>query len=526
MQDEILTDLARIADLKVTSRTSARFYEAGQARNSREIGQQLGVAHLLEGSVQRAGNRLRIHAQLIDARTDSHLWAQTYDRQVADLFALQSEIAQTIADQLQAKISAGEKAAIAQPVTTDLLANDLYLQAVALEPQPPRRDNLPKAVSLLEQAVGRDPHFLRAYCTLARMHLNFYYDGYDRSAARLAMARAAMEKAAQLQPEASEVHLAWAHYYLGFGVRDYDRAREELELARRTSPNDSTVYHGTALVDRRQGRWTEALRNFERAVELDPRNEGFLDDLAGTYNAMRRYTEAAQVCRRALVLSPRDYWARMSLAYLPLDERADIRPLRTELNTILAEDPDNVPPIASDLWYCALLEHDAAAADQALAAFPPKGIADSPELVRPREWYVGYNARTFNRLETARAAFTATRTILAKLVREQSDNAPAWSLLGRVEAALGRKEEAIKTGRRACELLPLSREPANGLAPLFDLAKIYAWVGGKDSALQLLSAHAAQIGGPSYGELKLDPDWDSLRGDPRFEQVVASLALK
>lgn len=526
IQDDVLTTLAQIHDLKVISRTSVMDYQKRGGRNMRKISQALGVANVLEGSVRRTGNRVLVNVQLIDARSDRHIWAERYDRAVADLFAIQSEIARTIADQLQAKISAREKAAMALPPTSDLVANDLYLQAVALEVQPPARENLPKGVSLLEQAVGRDPHFLRAYCALSRMHLNFYNNGYDRTAARLAMACAAIEKAAQLQPDAGGVHLARAHYYLFSDVRDHDRAREELELARRTLPNDPAVYDETAHVDYRQGRWTEAVRNLERAVELDPRNADLLTDMAFTYNFMRRYTEATQFFRRLLVLSPRNYWARIRVAFQAVNERADTGPLRTELNTILKEDPGAGPKIAGDLWICALFERDAAAADRALAAIPPEGLADNPELVRPREWHVGYVARTFNRPEIARAAFTTARTILEKLVREQPGNASAWRVLGRVDAALGRKEEAIKAGRHACELLPLSREPASGLWPLFDLARIYAWVGEKDLALQLLGEHAAEIGGPSYGVLKLDPDWDPLRGDPRFEKIVASLTPK
>ena len=528
VQDEILSNLAKIADLKVISRTSANLYKSGRPRNAREIGEQLGVAHFLEGSVQRVGDRLRVHAQLIDARTDAHAWAQTYDRDVADLFAIQSEIAQTIAAQLQAKISSAEKAAIAEPPTSDLVANDLYLRAIALgraQSQP----ELFQAVSLLEQAIARDPRFLRAYCALADMHLAFYYNGYDRTAARLKMADEAIQNATRLQPDAGEVHLIKAQYLFGFGIRDYDRAREELELARRTLPNDPAVYYKAALIDRRQGRWTEGLRNFERALESDPNNVDFLTNAAATCISMRRYAAAGQFCRRVVAIAPRDYWARVTLAFQPFYERADIRPLRKELNTILAEEPDAGPKIARDLWYCAILERDPAAADRALTMFPPQGFPDRPELVRPREWYLGYSARVFNRPEVANEAFTAARTILEKLLRDQPDNASAWSLLGRVQAALGQKEEAIKVGRRACELLPLSREPTSGLQPLLELARIYAWVGEKNLALQALeqlATYRGTIGGFNYGELRLDPDWDSLRGDPGFEEIVASLAPK
>lgn len=461
IQEEILSNLTKIADLKVISRTSANLYKSGSPRNAHEIGQQLGVAHLLEGSVQRSGEHLRVHAQLIDTRTDSHLWAQTYDREIADVFVLQSEIAQTIADQLQAKISLREKAAMALPPTKEPVAIDLYLQAGALEGEAPYHENLLKALSLLEQAVIRDPRFYLAYCRLSRVNLTLYTSGYDHNVARREMANAAIQKAAELQPDAGEVHLVRARYF-GLGVRDYDRARSELELARRTLPNDPAIYYETALLDRRQGRLTEAVKNIERALELDPRNVDLLINAAGTYTGMRRYTEAAQLCHRASAVSPHGYNARTLGASQPYWERADIQPLRAELDAILTEEPNVAPMIAESLFQCAILERNVAAADRALAAIPLEGIAARPELVRPREWYIGYAARTFNRPETARSAFTSTRAALEKLVADQSDHASAWSLLGQVEASLGRKEEAIKAGLRACEVLPLAKEPTSG----------------------------------------------------------------
>ena len=524
VQDEIFSDLARIADLKVISRTSTRQYEA-KPRNLRQIGQELGVAHLLEGSVQRTGNRLRIHAQLIDARTDAHVWAQTYDRDVADLFAIQSEIARTIATQLQAKISERESAAIAQPATSDLMANDLYLEALALESQQPDQAGVLKAIRLLEQAVARDPNFFLAYCALAEMHLYSYGFGTDHTPARLEMADAAIQNAAKIAPDHGELHLIRAQY-LGLTMRDYDRARAELELARRALPNNAAVYFQTGVIDRRQGRWTEAVRNFERAVELDPRNPDTLVETASTYSSMRRYQEAAQLCRRVLAVAPHNYNARIGAVAQLFLERAQLRPLRDELNAILAENPGAAPVIADPLFECAILERDAAAGDRALAAIPPAGLPLRPNLMGPREWYAGLLARIFHRPEIALAAFATTRDILKKQLAEQPDNASAWSMLGRVEAALGRKEEAIKAGRRACELLPVSREATSGVIPLTDLARIYAWVGEKDLALQHLATSAKSNLGVSYGHLKLDPSWDTLRGDPRFEQIVASLAPK
>ena len=261
VQDEILTDLAKVADLKVISRTSVMQYKNLATRNLREIAQQLGVAHVLEGSVQRTGNRVRVSAQLIDARTDMHLWAEHYDRDLADVFAIQSEIAKKIADQLQAKISPSEKAAIEKAPTTDLAAFDLYERAKALwaDVTDPlhAREKLPQAARLLDEAVARDPQFLLAWCLLSRVHGALYWTGHDRTQPRLDLANVAVQTALRLQPEAGEAHRALATYYY-YGFRDYARARSELAIARRTLPNDAEIFLYTGLIDRREGHWDDS----------------------------------------------------------------------------------------------------------------------------------------------------------------------------------------------------------------------------------------------------------------------------
>jgi tetratricopeptide (TPR) repeat protein len=501
-------------------------YKSEVARNLRKISEELGVAHVVEGSVQRAGNKVRVNAQLIDARNDAHLWAQTYDRDLADVFTIQSEIAKAIGDQLQAKLSSSEKNAIERVPTSDVAAFDLYRQALDLATKPPFLENLHEAIRGLEQAVARDPNFLLAYCEMSHMHMVLYYGGLDHSSARRELARVALDKAIRIDPNSGEVHLAAADYWF-HGFFDYDRARAELELARRSLPNNSKVYYTAAAMDRRQGRWSEAVGNFERTIELDPRDADALMNTGFTYEALGRYSDATRMYERAASVDRDDYFVRIAAhGFQAMNEHADMRPMRAELDGILSKNPKAAPQIVDHLWICAILQRDYAGVERALAFVPPEGLPFSDNLVRPREYLVGYAARLFGDAEKARASFTIARDNLAKFVQKEPEYADAWSLLGEVDAALGRKEDALREGRRACELLPLSKDAWYGPRQLRAMAKIYAWTGEKELALAQFENFGPRTVRLNYGDLKLNPDWDPLRGDPRFEKIVASLAPK
>ena len=525
VQDQILTDLAKVADLKVISRTSVMQYKNTATRNLREIAQQLGVAHVLEGSVQRAAGKVRVTAQLINALTDVHEWAENYDRPVDDVFAIQSEVAQKIADQLRATISPREKAAIAAAPTTDVTANTLLAHARELQSKQPEHESLLQAVGLLDQAIARDPNFLLAYYELSRTHLMLFWGGYDRTPARRDLANDAIQKATRVQPDAGEVHVALA-LYAYWGFRDYDRARAELEVARNTLPNSVDVFYVTGLIDHRQGRWAEATRNFSRAMALDPRNVRVVFEAAMTQHNLRHYSEAAELLRRAVSFSPRESTPRIRLASEAWDERGDIRPLRAELSALVTEEPGAANQIADSLFQCALLERDHDAASRALALIPANGMLRMGNFVNPREWFAGMMARTFNDAAGAATSFNAARPILEKIVRDQPDNANAYAVLSQIDAALGRKEEAVHEALKACELLPISKDARIGSGLIMNLAIVYGWIGDKDRAFEQLAISARLPSGVTYGSLKLDPQWDPLRDDPRFEQIVASLAPK
>ena len=303
IQDDILTAISKVSDLKVISRNSVMQYR-DKARNTREIGQALGVAYLLEGSVRRANDRVRITAQLIDAWSDRHVWAEHYDRDLADVFAIQGEVAENIAAQLKANISPSEKAAIDVRPTRDLEAFDLYLQAKELintfHETPDWKETLLKAVRLLDEAISRDGNFALAYCWATRAHDALYWHGLDRTPARLAQAKTMAQKALDLAPDLGEAHLAQAFVYY-HGSRDYARAREQLAIARRTLPNSAEVYSLTGWLDRRQARWEDAIKNEEKAAELDPRNSQFLNSLAILYEMLRRYDQEEAVFDLSLI---------------------------------------------------------------------------------------------------------------------------------------------------------------------------------------------------------------------------------
>jgi TolB-like protein/class 3 adenylate cyclase/Tfp pilus assembly protein PilF len=525
VQGEILTDLAKVADLKVISRTSVMQYRSGAARNMREIGRQLGVAHVVEGNVQRSGNRVRVNAQLVDARTDGQLWAQTYDRDLADVFAIQSEIAKAIADQLQAKLSPSEKSAIERPPTSDIPAFELYAQAKNVLAVRNARGNLLEAVDLLNQAVARDPSFFQAYCQLAHTHDRLYFLGYDHTPARLALAEAAIEAAFRLHPDAGEAHLARAQN-LYRGYLDYDAALAELEVAGQTLPNDAGVFELKGYIQRRQGKHEEAVRSLERAIELDPRNTFTLQQIALSYHHLRRYVEEKSVLDRALAIEPNDVDTKVARAFVEFHWKADSRPLHKTLDSIRSTNPAATQSVADGWLICALAERDAVAAKNAVIAAGTNPPFTDEAVNFSRPFVEGVIARMTKHENKARSAFTAARTEQEKIIQAQPNYGPPLCVLGLIDAALGRKEEALREGRRAIELLPVEKDPINGIAMVKYLAMIAAWVGEKDLACEQLAVAIRAPSRLTYGQLKLLPFWDSLRDDPRFEKIVASLAPK
>jgi TolB-like protein/Tfp pilus assembly protein PilF len=526
IHDEILTDLARVADLKVISRTSVMQYRSGSERNLREIAKALGAAHVVEGTVQRKDNRVRISAQLIDARTDTHIWADRYERDVSDVFALESELAETIVAQLTSKLSPEEKTDIEEKPTTSFAAYDFYSRANSLLStivfNTRSKSNLFEVVELLNRAVSLDPSFFLAYCRLARAHDQIYLLALDHTPARLALANSAVQSALRLRPKSGEVRLALAqHLYCGY--LDYDRARQELLAARELLPNEPRILELLGYIDRRQGRWEESERALKGSLALDPRNAFLYQQLALSYNRLRQYKQMADALDHALALIPQDTGTRVQRAAVELDWHANLKPLETVIQALLVTSPDSAGDLAQAWFLTAACARDWPGVAQAMAAMPANGCPEEG-VAFPHAWCEGLAARFRGDDAAAREIFARARQEQAAIVAKQPDYPEALCVMGAIDAALGFKKQAIEEGRRAVELLPVGKDSINGTILLNYLAVIYAWTGEKDLAIEQLRIATRTPGDLSYGQLRLHPFWDSLRGDPRFEEIVASLA--
>jgi TolB-like protein/Flp pilus assembly protein TadD len=524
IQDEILNDLAKIADLKVISRTSVMQYKTGVKRNLRQIANELGVVHVVEGSVQRAANRVRVSAQLIDARSDTHVWVEKYDRDLADVFVIQSEIAQKIADQLQAKLSSNEKARLDRRPTQNPNAYLLFLQADDYANRKDMfRDTPLKAEPLFEQAIKLDPNFALAFAGLS-MTESWLYHSFDPVPARRKKARLNADEALRLQPDLPEGHLALGFSYY-YGDRDYERALAEFEIAKRGLPNNAHVYSAIGSIQRRQGKWTESTANLEKAAALDPKNVSILINLASSYIPLRNFEAADKTVDRAITVSPQSFETVALKGYLAAAWRGDFSIAEQQFSSI----PAKIDPNGLITWmrsWALMVQRKWPEALAVVQKFSGETLVTETTAPSPKAYLEGIIHLFQNDKPTAQREFEQARVVSEKLLREAPEDPARHAQHGLILAALGRKQEAIAEGKRAVELLPESQDALAGPGCTASLAQIYAWTGESDEAFRLLD-HLLQI--PSFMTvhlLKLDPVWDPLRGDPRFDKIVASLAPK
>ena len=521
VQDNILTDLGKVGDLKVISRSGVAPYR-GKNRNMKQIGRDLGVANVLEGSVQISGDRVRINAQLIDTQTDTQIWAEQYDRKLEDIFALQSELAQTIAAQLKATLSTGEKAEISRQPTQDLQAYDLYLRARAAfrgggGTMP--RENWNVAVTLLNRAIARDPKFTLAYCLLNEVYVLQYRFGEDHSPQHLAAAKDAAETALRLEPNREEARLALARYYY-HGLSDYRRTEQELSSIPSSAPHEVEFFTLASLVERRLGQFAASIRDGEKAVELDPQNASLAISLVQTYSGLRRFGDSERVANAAIA---RLRGAKPTGLLVVKNEAAlgmgNVEEARAALDSI--HDKDDMDYQAARLWLY-LMERDYSGAK----AFAAKATDERKENARISGSSCAAVAHAQGKVErsaSGQCGGKAHGTSLRSLQRP--DNPEALGELAFAEAALGQKEEALRHARHATEILPPSVDAVAGPMCENRLAQVLAVTGDRDGAFDKLGKLVKLPFGLNYGDLKLNPMWDDLRDDPRFDRILAESAL-
>jgi TolB-like protein/thioredoxin-like negative regulator of GroEL len=521
VQDEILNNLGKIAQLKVISRTSVMQYRADNKRDLRQIATALGVTNVLEGAVRRDGNHVRVSTELIDARNDNTIWADSYDRDLTDIFAIQSDVAQTIANKLTATLSPEEKKNIEAKPTDNLEAYDLYLQAKELmlltmvTPNPieqPLRD----AISFLDQAIRIDPKFTLAYCASTEAN-DFMYYWFDPTPDRRALADAAVNNALGLQPDLPEAHLAYAVHLYGV-YRDYERAQMQLAIARRGLANSAEAILLEAYMDRRQGKFDRAIQEFNGAITLDPRNTVAITELAHTFYDMRQFRAAEQAFDRLMQLLPEHLTIKVQKAWLVNFKETGVD---TAARSAIAALPESMANDSGVLWQrlaFALNDRDWPQAGELLNRIK---AAEDDDAVR---YHFILLALLQGEHPGANPSFTEKREQCSQKVQKSPGSAELLSHLAMADLLLNNKEAAIAEAKQAVEMLPISRDAVDGPVIAINLAIVYAWTQELDMAFETLGPLTKTPNGIYYGDLKLNPYWDPLRKDPRFEKLLAELA--
>jgi serine/threonine-protein kinase len=512
VQEDVLTNLARIRDLKVISRTSVMEYR-GQTKNLRKIAAELDVGTIVEGTVRRSGNSIRVTVQLIDALTDKHIWAEKYDRAISDVFAVQSEIAESIAAQLKARLSPDERTALEEPPTRDLVAYQSFLRARANDYElTTQLSRLEESIGLLKQALARDPQFFEAWCLLAKQYLLLYLSR-SREPASLDLLNETMATIRRLRPNAGETHLEQGRYQ--FHVeRNNKLAAAEFQIAVDLLPNDAEARQVLGDVLTSLGLWDAAIHQFKEAIALDPRRTRLFSHAADAYKNLRRYSDARAMYERALNLAPNSPSVQAGLAMLGIDSEAKISGAKEIAAKLLDLRPPELPQFSSFLINTALYSRD--------RAFGERVVAEDLEGVDGwvRQYFRG-------RIALASGDTAAARSAFAEAINGLSNSTGVteiiWLQLFRAEmlAYLGQTDEAMKVADSTVGISPL------GDGELLELqASVLANSGRLDEALNVLSKATVTPGGASYGDLCLDPRWDPLRQKPRFKELVNSLAPK
>jgi len=528
IQDDILTSLAKIRDLRVISRTSVERYRGVEnARGLTEIARTLGTANILEGSVRREGDRVVVNVQLIDGLHDRHVWANRYDRTIADSLGLQGELARDIADALKATLTPEETARVEVKPTNNPQAYELYLQARHFEFKPDTfLQDYRTAEQLYVQATTLDPNFALAHARLAATRARIYHF-YEPTEIWSKSARAEAMLALQLQPNLGEAHHALGLCYYWFD-RDYASALREFETAKKLLPNDSSVPWDIAAIKRRQGQWQEAVADYRQILTLDPQNANVVRDLLYVYCAMRDWRNCQQTAERLIALAPDSINAKAQIGYVEFWAKGSTARLKSEMASVPpGKDPDGA--VTAFRFDAHILDHDIAAAEKAVLASPLESFAYFNEVDTPRSFFTGVIALLHGDRATAQKELTRVRDVFAASVKEAPDAPERHAFLGLACALLGEKERAIQEGKRGVELRPESQDVLDGPIMEAVLALIYARTGENDRAIALLQ-HLFDVPGAvdtvnysiTVHDLKARWEWDPLRNDPRFQKLLVT----
>jgi len=522
IQDDVLTNLSKISDLRVISRTSVMQYR-GRPTNLREIGKALGVSNILEGSVRRSGNRVRLNVQLIDANTDEHVWANDYDRDVTDVFAIQSDLAREIANALQAKLSPAEKSQMTRKPTENGEAYLAFVQAHDLSCAMEDLTKLKQSEQLYQRAIELDPNFALALARYSQLE-SWMVRTHDASSDHREKARALAERALQLQPDLPEAHLALGSSYY-YGDNNYEAALKEFEIAQRALPNESEVYLAIGAIQRRQGKWAESTANLEKAVSLNPKDSWPLQNLAFNYQMLRNFDAANKTIDRALQIDPKGISLWGIKAKLAIGEKGDLSvgekllekaksfPMSSEERLQMIGGHANL--LLAQRKYQEVLQLGATVPDDTFAAVPGS--------LAYKYFPLGIAYKALGDDAAARMAFLKAKNILEEQLKQKPDDAELRVQFAKLLAWLGEKDAAVAEAQRAIDLRPESKDAFEG--PQIT-EQVYAILGDNARAIELLDELLSRPSEVTSQSLKLDPAWDPLRKDPAFQALFAKYAGK
>jgi len=525
IQDDVLTNLSKIGDLKVISRTSVMPYR-GKAQNLREIGKTLGVSNILEGSVRRSGNRVRINVQLIDATTDEHLWASDYDRDLTDVFAIQTDLAQKISEALQAKLSPVEKSRMERSPTENGEAYLAFVQAHNLQNAVEDLGKLKQSERLYARAVELDPKFALAIARYSQLE-SWIVHTFERTIERREKARALAQQALQLQPELPEAHLAMG-FSLYYGDNNFEGALKEFEIAQRDLPNEAEGYLALGSIQRRLGKWPESNASLEKAASLDPKDSWVLQNLALSYQTLRDFDAANKTIDRGLKVNPDGLGLWEIKSKLAIAEKGDLSVAERAFQAAKSIPMNNEEKlmIAGGRLNVFLLERKYQEALHEAETLSDGILAGIPAALCGKYYLVGFARKALHDEAGARAALLKSKDLVEAQLKQSPDSPDLRIQLAKVLAYLGEKDAALTEARRATEILPESKDAFGGPEITEGAAEVYAVVGENARAIELLDGLLSRPSPVTVALLKLSPAWDPLRKDPRFQALIDKYGAK